>query len=60
MNNQKTLKQKSIAEKYSKLVHIGTKRAMHEYPIIKNIIKSNKAIQKELRLTEEEFEYLGR
>jgi len=60
LNNQRTQKKKTIAQKYSKLVHIGEKRAMHEFPIIKQIIKSNTAIQKELKLSDEEFEYLMR
>lgn len=58
LNNQKTAKRKSITQKYSKLVHVGEKRALHEYPIIKNIIKSNEKIQDELKLNEEEVAYL--
>jgi len=58
LNNQRTAKKKSIAIKYAKLVHVGTKRAMNEFPIIKQIIKSNPVIQKELRLNEEEIAYL--
>ena len=60
LNNQKTAKKKTITEKYAKLVHIGKKRALNEFPIIKQIIKSNENIQKELRLTQEEIEYLNR
>src|SRR3989338_3345158 len=59
MNNQKNLQKKSISSKYSKYVHIGGKRAMKEFPIIKNIIKSNPQIQKELKLSEDEIEYLN-
>jgi len=59
MNNQRDLKKKSIATKYAASVHIGVKRAMNEFPIIKNIIKSNPAIQRELRLNEEEIGYLA-
>jgi len=58
LNNQRTAKKKSISQKYAKLVHVGTKRAMHDFPIIKQIINSNPSIQKELRLTEEEIGYL--
>ncbi len=58
MSNQRSLKKKSISGKYSKLAHIGEKRAMHEFPIIKQIINSNPLIGKELKLTSEEFEYL--
>lgn len=60
LNNQRQAKQKSIAQKYSKLVHVGEKRAMREFPIIKQIVKSNSAIQKELRLNDEEIEFVMR
>lgn len=58
MNNQRTAKKKSIAIKYAELSHIGQKRAMKEFPIIKQIINSNPQISKELKLDEEELEYL--
>jgi len=58
LNNQRTEKKSSIAAKYSKYVHVGKKRAMNEFPIIKQIVKNNPAIQKELKLTEEEVNYL--
>ena len=60
LNNQRTAKKKSIAIKYAKYVHVGQKRAMQEFPIIKQIINSNPNIQKELKLNEEEIEYLQR
>jgi hypothetical protein len=59
LNNQRTAKKKTIAKKYAKLVHVGEKRALREFPIIKQIIKSDDNIQKELKLTEEEIEYLS-
>lgn len=58
MNNQKNIKKKSIAIKYAEYVHIGQKRAIREFPIIKQIINSNPEIPKELKLDEEELEYL--
>jgi replication factor C large subunit len=58
MNNQKTAKMKTIAVKYAEFSHIGQKRAMHEFPIIKQIINSNPEILKELKLDDEEIEYL--
>jgi len=58
MNNQKTAYKKTICEKYSECVHVSKKRAMSEFPTIKQIIKSNSAIQKELKLEPEEIEYL--
>jgi replication factor C large subunit len=60
MNNQRSIRKKSIAEKYSKLAHIGEKRARNEFPVLKQIINSNPAIGKELKLTPEEFEYLSK
>ncbi len=59
MNNQRTAKKKSIAQKYARYVHVGEKRAMKEFPLIRAVIISNPKIQKELRLTEEEIEYLN-
>ena len=58
LNNQRTIKKKSIAQKYAALVHVGQKRAMQEFPILKQIIKSNPEIQKELKLNQDEIEYL--
>ena len=58
MNNQRTAKKKSISQKYAKKVHVGVKRAMYEFPIIKQIINSNPEIAKELKLDDEELEYL--
>ena len=60
LNNQKTAKKKSICQKYASLVHIGLKRAMNEFPIIKQIIQSDKEIQKELKLDEDELVYLNK
>lgn len=58
LNNQKTVYKKTVATKYAEHVHIGQKRAMTEFPIIKQILKNNLQIQKELKLSEEEIEYL--
>jgi len=58
MNNQKTAKKRTIAEKYARKTHISTKKAMTEFPIIKQIIISNPEISKELRLDEDEMVYL--
>jgi replication factor C large subunit len=60
MNNQRTMKKKTIAQKYANLVHIGQKRAMQEFPILKQIIKSNPDIQSELKLDEDELAYLNK
>jgi replication factor C large subunit len=57
LNNQRTSKKKSIAKKYAKFVHIGTKRAMSEFGMIQKFLK-NPTIQQELRLSEDEIEYV--
>jgi replication factor C large subunit len=58
LNNQKTVYKKTISQKYSRYVHIGQKRAMSEFPVIKQILKANPEIQKELKLDESEIEFL--
>ena len=58
MNNQRDEKKKSISKKYASCVHVGIKRAMNEFPIIKQIILQNAEISKELKLTKEETDYL--
>ena len=55
--NQKQKHKKSISEKYAEYCHIGTKRAMKDFPIIKQIINQPE-IQKDLKLTAEEIEFL--
>ncbi len=58
LNNQKTMQKKSICQKYSQYVHVSLKRAMSEFPVIKQIVKSNPEIQKELKLEEDEIDYI--
>lgn len=58
MNNKKTAKKKSISKKYARYAHIGLKRAMREFPIMKPIFKESSEIQKKLGLSEEEVAYL--
>lgn len=59
MNNQRTEKKKSIATKYANYVHIGGKRALAEFATVKLFLMDPR-IQKELRLSEEEIEYLNK
>ncbi|MCX6749521.1 MAG: replication factor C large subunit [Candidatus Pacearchaeota archaeon] len=59
LNNQKNEKKKSIAIKYAQYSHVGEKRAMAEFSLIKPFLK-NSGVQKELKLNEEEVEYLNR
>ena len=58
LNNKKIEKKKSIAEKYATYVHVGKKRALKEFPMIKQFLLKPQ-VQKELRLTEEEINYLN-
>lgn len=58
MHNQRTMNKKSISEKYAKYAHVNIKRIMNEFPIIKKIILSDTKIQKELKLSDDEIEYL--
>ena len=60
INNQRIEKKKTIAEKYARHVHVGKKRALSEFPIIKQIILSHPLIQKELKLTNDEVAYLNK
>jgi replication factor C large subunit len=57
LNNQKMEKKKTISKKYARYAHCSTKRAMMDFPVIKNILKSSK-VQKELKLSEEEISFL--
>ncbi len=59
MSNQKNEKKKTISKKYAKLVHCSTKRAMRDFSLIK-MIAQKPLIQKQLRLTDEEIDFLKR
>lgn len=59
LNNQRTAKKVTIARKYAEHVHIGQKRAMFEFPLLRLILKNPEA-RKELKLEKEEEEYLDR
>ncbi|MBU1252484.1 MAG: replication factor C large subunit [Nanoarchaeota archaeon] len=59
LNNRRTEKKKSIAKKYARYVHIGEKRALYEFATVKAFL-TKPEIQKELKLTEDEIEYLGK
>lgn len=57
LNNRRIEKKKRIAKKYSRYVHVGEKRALKEFPTIKQFLLKPE-IQKELKLTEDEIGYL--
>lgn len=59
MYNQKMNNKKTIAKKYAKYVHCSSKRAMRDFDLIKPILK-DKTVQKALRMSEEEIEFLNK
>lgn len=59
LNNRRIEKKKSIAKKYARYVHIGEKRALKEFPIIKAFLLKPD-VQKELKLSEDEIGYLNK
>jgi len=59
LHNQKTEKKKTIAKKYAKLVHCSTKRIMRDFNLLKPIL-NNKEIRKQLKLNDEEIDFLGK
>jgi replication factor C large subunit len=56
-HNQKTAKKKTIAKKYASFVHCSTRRALNDFPLIMKIMQ-NPSIRKQLKLSEEEMNYL--
>ena len=58
MNNQRIAKKKSIAIKYAKFTHTSIKRGLKEFPYIKMILSKHKEISRELKLSQEELDYL--
>ncbi|HUW43680.1 MAG TPA: replication factor C large subunit [Bacillota bacterium] len=57
LNNKRTEKKKSIAKKYARYVHVGLKRALKEFSTVEKVFLKPE-VQKELKLTEDEIEYL--
>lgn len=59
LNNVKHAKRKTIAEKYSKATHVGTKRILKEWREIKAILK-NETVQTQLKLEADEIAYINK
>jgi replication factor C large subunit len=57
LNNQRIKKKKTIAAKYATYVHVSKKRALREFDMLRPILK-NPGVIKELKLNQEEIEYL--
>lgn len=59
LNNQKTAKKKTIAQKYARLVHCSVKRAMRDFELLRPIMQKPE-VQRQLRLEDDEIEFLKR
>lgn len=58
LSNQRNAKRKSISIKYAQFCHISIKRAVQDFPIVRNIIKNKPEVYKQLKLEDEEIEFL--
>lgn len=59
LSNQKLAKKKTIAQKYAKLVHCSVRRAINDFETLK-VIMRNPKIQEQLRLEDDEIDFLKR
>lgn len=59
LQNQRAAKKKTISQKYARHTHISTKQAMKDFMLIKIILKKPE-IRQELKLTQDEIEYLDK
>ena len=59
LNNQKTAKKKTIAQKYARLVHCSLKRVMRDFELLKPIMQKPE-VQTQMRLEQDEVEFLKR
>lgn len=59
LQNQRSIKKKSICEKYAKHCHISTRTAMKDFMLLKQIL-NNPKIREQLKLNEEEIAYLDK
>jgi len=60
LHNQKTLQKKTIAKKFARFAHCSTKRAMGDFSLLQKILKNNIEAHKNLKLSEEEIEFLAK
>jgi replication factor C large subunit len=58
MSNNKNAQKKTIVAKYAEAIHCSKKKAQKEFSLIVPVLK-NPNIQKELKLSEQEIEYLN-
>ncbi len=59
LNNQKTAKKKTIAQKYARLVHCSIKRVMRDFELLKPIMQKSE-VQSQMRLEQDEIDFLKR
>ena len=57
MNNQRIANKKTNAKRYAAFVHCSTKRALRDFNLLLPILKEE-SVQKSLKMSEEEIEYL--
>lgn len=57
LNNQKTAKKKTIAQKYAKHVHCSLKRVMRDFELLKPIMQKPE-VQEQLNLEQDEIDFL--
>ncbi len=60
LNNSIMSKKKTISQKYARHVHCSTKRAMRDFVLIKKIIQKDPIIQEQLKLGQEEIDFIKR
>ncbi|MFH1711178.1 MAG: replication factor C large subunit [Nanoarchaeota archaeon] len=58
LSNQRNAKRKEICIKYAKFCHISIKRAIKDFSLIRQIISSKPETYKQLKLNEDEIEFL--
>lgn len=59
LQNQRSMKKKSICEKYAKLCYVSTRTAMKDFLLLRIILQKDD-VREELKLTEDEIEYLDK
>lgn len=59
LNNQKTAKKKTIAQKYARLVHCSLKRALRDFELLKPIMQKP-LVQEQMKLEQDEIDFLSK
>jgi len=59
IHNQKNAQRKTISKKFARFAHCSSKRAMADFHFLKIILKNNSEVHKQLKLSEDEVEFLN-